>query len=108
MTRVSRLGLHRRLAARRPPWSRRPRGEASGLGGPLAERIDFVPGDFGRRATESVVADIVTLDRVVCCCPDADALVGSSAARARRVYGLVLPRDRGLVPGAIRVLNLGA
>src|SRR3972149_1904484 len=24
MTRVSRLGLHRRLAARRPPWSRRP------------------------------------------------------------------------------------
>ena len=74
----------------------------------LLERIEFVHGDFVRRATEIDAADIVTLDRVVCCYPDADTLVGSSAARARRVYGLVLPRDRWLVRVAIRILNLGS
>ena len=51
-------------------------------------------------------ADIVTLDRVVCCYPDAEALVGGSAARVRTVYGLVLPRDRFMVRIAIRLENL--
>jgi magnesium-protoporphyrin O-methyltransferase len=62
-------------------------------------------GDFVRRATETDDADIVTLDRVVCCYPDADALVGLSAARARHVYGLVLPRDRLLIRSALRLYN---
>jgi magnesium-protoporphyrin O-methyltransferase len=74
----------------------------------LLDRIEFVHGDFVRRATEIDAADIVTLDRVVCCYPDAEALVGSSAARARKVYGLVLPRDLWIVRVAIRILNLGS
>ncbi len=74
----------------------------------LLDRIEFVDGDFVRRASAIDPADVVTLDRVVCCYPDADALVSSSAARARRVYGLVLPRDRRLVRLAIRLLNLGS
>jgi len=37
-------------------------------------------------------ADIVTLDRVICCYPDAPALVGLSAARARHLYGVVYPQ----------------
>jgi magnesium-protoporphyrin O-methyltransferase len=73
----------------------------------LLDRIDFVEGDFVRRAAEIDAADIVTLDRVVCCYPDAEALVGLSAVRADKVYGLVLPRDRWLVRAALRVLNLG-
>jgi SAM-dependent methyltransferase len=73
----------------------------------LIDRIEFVDGDFVRCAAEIDTADIVTLDRVVCCYPDADALVGLSAARARSVYGLVLPRDRWLVRAALRLLNLG-
>ncbi len=73
----------------------------------LLNQIEFVDGDFVRRAAEIDVADIVTLDRVVCCYPDAEALVGLSAARARSIYGLVLPRDRWLVRVAIRLLNLG-
>ena len=51
----------------------------------LSERIEFVVGDFVRRAAEIDTADIVTLDRVVCCYPDAEALVGLSAIRAGRV-----------------------
>jgi len=72
----------------------------------LLDRIEFVEGDFVRRAPTIDPADIVTLDRVVCCYPDAATLVGLSAARARTVYGLVLPRDRRLVRIAIRIENL--
>jgi len=72
----------------------------------LLERIEFVEGDFVRRADAIDPADIVALDRVVCCYPDVDALVGLSAARARTAYGLVLPRDRAVVRLAIRLENL--
>lgn len=72
----------------------------------LLDRIEFVEGDFVQRAAAIEPADIVTLDRVVCCYPDAEGLVGLSAARVRTVYGLVLPRDRRLVRVAIRLENL--
>ena len=72
------------------------------------DRIEFVDGDFVRRASAIDPADIVTLDRVVCCYPDAEALISLSAARARRVYGLVLPRDRRLVRLAVRLINIGS
>jgi magnesium-protoporphyrin O-methyltransferase len=72
----------------------------------LLDRIEFVEGDFVRLAAAIEPADIVTLDRVVCCYPDVEALVGLSAARARTVYGLVLPRDRRIVRIAIRLENL--
>jgi hypothetical protein len=72
----------------------------------LLDRIELVEGDFVRRAAAIEPADIVTLDRVVCCYPDAEGLVSLSAARARTVYGLVLPRDRRLVRIAIGLENL--
>jgi magnesium-protoporphyrin O-methyltransferase len=72
----------------------------------LLDRIEFVEGDFVQRAAAIDSADIVTLDRVVCCYPDAEALVGQSAARVRTAYGLVLPRDRGVVRLAIRLENI--
>lgn len=72
----------------------------------LLDRIDFLQGDFLDCAAEAGEAGIVTLDRVVCCYRDADALVGLSAARAQHVYGLVLPRDRFIVRAAIRAYNL--
>ena len=72
----------------------------------LLERVEFVDGDFVRRAGAIDAADIVTLDRVICCYPDAEALVSMSAARARRLYGLVLPRDAWYVRLAIRLNNL--
>jgi magnesium-protoporphyrin O-methyltransferase len=71
----------------------------------LVDRIDFQQGDFVQRAAETAAADIVTLDRVVCCYADAGSLVGASAAHAGRVYGLVMPRDRFLVRSAISIYN---
>jgi magnesium-protoporphyrin O-methyltransferase len=70
--------------------------EAAAAAG-LADRITFLEGDAVRRTEEIAGADVVTLDRVICCYPDVHALVGLSAARAGRLYGIVLPRDRWIV-----------
>ena len=71
------------------------------------DRLEIVEGDFVRHAHAIDAADIVTLDRVVCCYSDAAALVGLSADRARQVYGLVLPRDGWLIRMSIRLVNIG-
>jgi 2-polyprenyl-3-methyl-5-hydroxy-6-metoxy-1,4-benzoquinol methylase len=71
----------------------------------VLDRIEFVEGDFVRQAESIEPADIVTLDRVVCCYPDMEALVGLSSERARTAYGLVLPRDRRITRLAIALIN---
>ena len=57
------------------------------------DRVTFVAGDFTRVAGRIAEADIVTLDRVICCYDDLAMLVRTSAERARRTYALVYPRD---------------
>jgi len=71
----------------------------------LDDRIRLLQGDFTRLAEDVSPADVVTLDRVICCYPNAEALVDLSAARARRLYGLVLPRDRWVDRLLIRLEN---
>jgi 2-polyprenyl-3-methyl-5-hydroxy-6-metoxy-1,4-benzoquinol methylase len=71
-----------------------------------ADRVRQFRGDFVELAGEIEPADVVTLDRVICCYPDMEALVGRSADRARRLYGLVYPRDTWWVALAIRAANL--
>ena len=80
------------------------RGEARRRG--LLDRIEFVDGDVVSRADSIDVADVVTLDRVICCYPDMESLVRLSASRARWLYGLVLPRDRAVIRWGLRVLNV--
>jgi SAM-dependent methyltransferase len=50
-------------------------------------------GDLVDIADEMDAADVVTLDKVVCCYPDMESLLALSAARARRLYGIVYPID---------------
>ena len=69
------------------------------------DRFHIVGGDFVEQSPEIESADIVTLDRVICCYPDMESLVRLSAARARRLYGLVLPRDRWVLRLAARLEN---
>jgi magnesium-protoporphyrin O-methyltransferase len=59
----------------------------------VGERVTYLTGDFVELAPSLAPADLVALDRVVCCYPDMQALVRLSAARALRRYGLVYPRD---------------
>jgi len=71
----------------------------------VLDRIEFVEGDFVRRASSIDRADVVTLDRVICCYPDMEALVAESAGRARTAYGIVLPRDRRSTRWAVALTN---
>ncbi len=69
------------------------------------DRVRYLHGDFVERAGEISPADVVTLDRVICCYPDMRALVGLSAARALRLYGLVYPRDTWWNRAGLAFLN---
>lgn len=70
------------------------------------ERVIFLRGDFVDLAPEIAAADIVTLDRVICCYSNMEQLVDASAAKARRLYGAVYPRERWLLKVWIVFENL--
>ena len=69
-------------------------------------RVTYRHGDFVELAESIAPADIVTLDRVINVYPDWQRLIELSAARARRLYGLVYPRDRRFVKLVIVGINL--
>jgi magnesium-protoporphyrin O-methyltransferase len=73
----------------------------------LEDRVDRRLGDVVADPALSGPADAVLMHRVVCCYPDADALVGAAAERARRYLVMSFPRDRALFRAGARVLNLG-
>jgi len=56
-------------------------------------RVEFVHGDLVDVADRIPTADVVTLDRVICCYHDMRQLVARSGEKARFVYGAVYPRD---------------
>jgi Methyltransferase domain len=70
------------------------------------DRISYQAGDFVAIADRVAPADVVTLDRVICCYPDMDSLVSRSADRAQRLYGLVYPRDTWWLAVGFRLINL--
>ncbi len=60
----------------------------------FADRTSHRIGTLTDLADEVGSADIVTLDKVVCCNADLPLLLGDVVLRARRMVGLVYPRDR--------------
>jgi hypothetical protein len=58
-----------------------------------SDRITYQHGDFVDLASHLPQADLVTLEKVICCYPDVRTLVGLSSMHARRLYGFVIPRD---------------
>lgn len=86
-----------------PAYLAAARDEATLLG--HSERVRYLEGDFVTLASEVDPVDIVTLDRVVCCYHDMGALVDASAPKARRLYGLVFPREHLLMRVAFRTIN---
>jgi tRNA1(Val) A37 N6-methylase TrmN6 len=59
-------------------------------------KFRVVPGDFVD-ILPPLTADIVTLDRVVCCYPDYVALLERASASARKTLALSFPRERWFV-----------
>ena len=72
----------------------------------LAERVRYHFGNFVDLAGDIDPADIVTLDRVICCYHDMEKLVSLSAARARKIYGVVYPRDTWWIKIGLAIGNL--
>ena len=72
----------------------------------LTERTDYREGDFVELARALAPADIVILDKVICCYPDAQALVQRSARMTGRVYAFTIPRDRWIVISALLVIRV--
>jgi magnesium-protoporphyrin O-methyltransferase len=69
------------------------------------KRVTYHQGNFVDLADEIAPADIVTLDRVICCYPDMEKLVELSAKRAKKIYGLVYPRDAWWVRAGLAIGN---
>jgi magnesium-protoporphyrin O-methyltransferase len=72
-----------------------------------ADRVSYYHADFIELAAEIEPADIVTLDRAICCYPDMPALVGLSSQKARQMYGVVYPRDTWWIRLGATVVNFG-
>lgn len=63
----------------------------------LTARTRYIEGDFVELEEHVAPADVVLMDKVVCCYPDADTLVHAGMRKCRRVYALTCPRDRWFV-----------
>jgi 2-polyprenyl-3-methyl-5-hydroxy-6-metoxy-1,4-benzoquinol methylase len=80
--------------------------QAESLRQGCAERVSHIHGDFVAIANDVPPADVVTLDKVICCYDDMVSLVSSSVQKANKLYGVIYPRDTWWVKAAIAVENL--
>ena len=72
----------------------------------LVETVSFKHGDFTTMASNVDSADIVTLDKVICCYDDMSELVGLSSKLARKIYAVIYPRDVWWTKLAFLMMNL--
>lgn len=72
----------------------------------VADRATFRFGDFVSTGPELEPADVVAMDRVICCYPDWRALTATAISRSTRLIGLVYPVDRWWLRQGIKLLNL--
>jgi len=69
------------------------------------ERVHFIHADFTNVASELPKADIVTLDRVVCCYPDFRRLLKAAAEHSQRALAFTYPRETWYLRVGFRVMN---
>lgn len=71
----------------------------------VEDRVERRVADFVAEAGTFEPHDVVVMHRVVCCYPDADAMVGAGADRARRRLLLTYPQERRVFRAAIALVN---
>ena len=59
----------------------------------LTEKFKFIIGDAVAKSKNLAEAEIVTLDKSICCYEDYALLVSTSLSKSKSVYGIVIPRD---------------
>lgn len=70
-----------------------------------SEQVRFIHADFTDVASEVPEADIVTLDRVVCCYPDFRRLLKAAAEHSQRALAFTYPREIWYLRIALRLVN---
>jgi magnesium-protoporphyrin O-methyltransferase len=70
-----------------------------------AERVRFIHADFTDVASDLPKADLVTLDRVVCCYPDFRRLLKAAADHSRGALALTYPRETWYLRIGLRIMN---
>ena len=68
----------------------------------VEERIERKIGDFVEVQDEVARADIVVLNKVVCCYPWMDRMMGAATSKAGKYLALVFPRERWWVKLGLR------
>ena len=68
--------------------------------------VELIHGDFVAMADSVGPADIVTLDRVICCYHDMEGLVRRAGAKANRMFGAVYPRQIGWMRIGLATINV--
>jgi len=69
------------------------------------ERVNFIHADFTNVAADLPKADIVTLDRVVCCYPDFRGLLKAAADHSQKALALTYPRETWYMRIGLQALN---
>ena len=68
--------------------------------------VSFIHADFSDVASQLPEADIVTLDRVVCCYPDFRRLLKAAAEHSGRALAFTYPRETWYMRIALNIANL--
>ncbi len=71
----------------------------------LSEKVNFKHCEFTAMAPDVESADIVTLDKVICCYDDMSELVRLSSKLARKIYAVIYPRDEWWTKLALPIMN---
>jgi len=71
----------------------------------LQDRVEWHTGDFVVERDDGARADVVFLNKVVCCYPDMPTMVDAALGSSRRFLALALPRRRWSVRLGIGVIN---
>jgi ubiquinone/menaquinone biosynthesis C-methylase UbiE len=71
----------------------------------LEGSVEFCGGDFVDHASQLAPADVVVLDRVVCCYPAHQPLLEAALAHSYRLFAYSHPHDRWDVRLVVRVQN---
>lgn len=69
------------------------------------EKVQFIHADFTDVASDLPQADVVTLDRVVCCYPDFRSLLKAAAGHSRKAVALTYPRETWYMRVGMAVAN---
>ena len=71
----------------------------------LSEKVQYFKQDFAQNAQMHTSADLVVLDRVICCYPYLDLLLGQAAEKASRYLAISFPVENFLVKLGVKTAD---